>query len=175
MHLLPDFETLFIKLLTKGTRGRAVSLLLYDAYTQAAPERATCDNRIAMGGSAGANVPTPGRHLARFGLYEFDLINLKLFRKGRNVELQNQPALLLAFLVNRAGHVVTRAELREVIWANGTYVEFDFGLNTTVNRLRRTLRDSAAAPSYIETVPKQGYRLLRLLNLFCPLARLPVN
>lgn len=120
--------------------------------------------------SPGVNVPTPRRRLARFGTYEFDLTNLKLFRKGRDVGLQNQPAMLLAFLVNRAGNVVTRAELRELIWPNGTYVEFDFGLNTTVNRLRRTLRDSATEPSYIETVPKQGYRFIAPVELILPIS-----
>ena len=108
------------------------------------------------------------RRIARFGVFEFDLINLKLLRNGRDIGLQQQPAMLLAHLVNRAGSVVTRDELREALWPSGTYVEFDFGLNTTVNRLRRALRDSASEPSYIETAPKLGYRFIAPVELVMP-------
>ena len=129
-----------------------------------------------MNGDSAKDVGTPGAEgpiyrsrVARFGVFEFDLISLKLLRNGRDIGLQQQPALLLAHLVNKAGSVVTRDELRQALWPSGTYVEFDFGLNTTVNRLRRALRDSASEPTYIETVPKQGYRMIAPVELVMPI------
>ena len=106
----------------------------------------------------------------RFGVFEFDLANLKLLRNGRDTGLQQQPAMLLAHLINRSGSVVSREELRNTLWPDGTYVEFDLGLNTTVNRLRRSLRDSASEPRYVETVPKKGYRFIAPLEFVMPLA-----
>ena len=117
----------------------------------------------------GASQTYHSRRVARFGVFEFDLTHLKLSRNGRDTGLQQQPATLLAYMVDRAGMVVTRAELKDAIWQSGTYVEFDFGLNTAINRLRRALRDSAAEPRYIETVPKQGYRFIAPVELVLPI------
>lgn len=102
----------------------------------------------------------PERRVARFGIFELDLTAGKLSRKGYDLGVQQQPALLLTYLVERAGRLVTREELRTAIWPSGTYVEFDLGLNTAISRLRRILGDSASDPRYIETVPKQGYRFI---------------
>lgn len=115
----------------------------------------------------GSNLPHPSPQ-ARFGVFEFDLAALKLSRGGVAVALQQQPAMLLAHLINRSGQVVTRAELKDAIWPSGTYVEFDFGLNTAVNRLRRALRDSASEPRYIETIPKVGYRFIAPVEFMLP-------
>lgn len=106
--------------------------------------------------------------VVRFGPFEYDLTGLQLTRKGSSLKLQQQPAMLLARLILHAGQIVTREELKEAIWPSGTYVEFDFGLNTAVNRLRRVLRDSASDPAYIETVPKQGYRFIAPIELVLP-------
>ncbi len=106
--------------------------------------------------------------MVRFGIFEFDLLNGKLTRKGYPVKLQQQPAQLLAYLIQRAGNLVTRDELQSSLWPTGTFVEFDDGLNTAVNRIRRTLGDSAAAPKYIETVPKQGYRFVAPVEYLFP-------
>jgi DNA-binding winged helix-turn-helix (wHTH) protein/Tol biopolymer transport system component len=101
---------------------------------------------------------SPG--VVRFGAFELDLAGAELRRKGRPLSLQQQPMLILIYLVSNAGRVVSRDELRSALWPSGTFVEFEFGIYTAINRLRRTLGDSAADPHYIETVPTQGYRFI---------------
>jgi TolB-like protein len=83
--------------------------------------------------------------------------------EGRVVTLQDQPLRLLTVLLERAGELVTRDELRQRLWAADTYVDFEHGLNAAVKRLRDALGDSAESPRYIETVPKRGYRLVAVL------------
>jgi DNA-binding winged helix-turn-helix (wHTH) protein/TolB-like protein len=96
----------------------------------------------------------------RFGLYEFDAASGELRREGAPVRLQAQPAQMLAYLLARAGQVVTRDELRQAIWGNGTYVDFDRGLNFCASQVRAALRDDAAEPIFIRTVPKRGYAFI---------------
>ncbi len=98
--------------------------------------------------------------LVRFGAFELDLDEGVLCRDGRRVPLQEQPARILTLLVSRPGDVVTREELRHLVWTDDTFVEFDAGLNAAITKIRRALRDSASAPRFIETVPKRGYRFL---------------
>jgi DNA-binding winged helix-turn-helix (wHTH) protein/TolB-like protein len=97
---------------------------------------------------------------AEFGPFRFDLTPGTLSRHGMPVRLQPQPARVLALLVTRAGEVVSRDELRQQIWSDGTYVDFERGLNFAVAHIRAALGDSAEAPRYIETVPKRGYRFV---------------
>jgi DNA-binding winged helix-turn-helix (wHTH) protein/tetratricopeptide (TPR) repeat protein len=98
--------------------------------------------------------------LVRFGTFELDLDAGILHRHGRRVPLQEQPARILAVLVSRPGDVVTREELRQLVWTDDTFVEFDASLNAAITKIRRALGDSASAPRFIETVPKRGYRFL---------------
>ena len=98
--------------------------------------------------------------LVRFGAFELDLDEGVLSRHGRRVPLQEQPARILAVLLSRPGEVVTREELRHLVWTDDTFVEFDASLNAAITKIRRALRDSASAPRFIETVPKRGYRFL---------------
>ena len=79
-------------------------------------------------------------------------------KNGRPVRLQEQPFQILVALLGRAGEVVTREELRERLWPNDSFGDFDQGLNTAINKLREALADSAAHPQFIETLPKRGYR-----------------
>jgi DNA-binding winged helix-turn-helix (wHTH) protein/TolB-like protein len=97
---------------------------------------------------------------AEFGPFRFELTPGTLSRHGMPVRLQPQPARVLAILVTRAGDVVSRDELRQQIWSDGTYVDFERGLNFAVAHIRAALGDSAEAPRYIETVPKRGYRFI---------------
>ena len=76
------------------------------------------------------------------------------------MSLQEQPARILSLLVSRPGELVTREELRQLVWTNETFVEFDASLNAAITKVRRALGDSASAPRFIETVPKRGYRFL---------------
>src|SRR5262245_57556195 len=98
--------------------------------------------------------------LVRFGTFDFDLDAGVLQRHGRRVPLQEQPARVLGILVSRPDELVTREELRQLVWADDTFVEFDASLNAAVTKVRRALGDSASAPRFIETVPKRGYRFL---------------
>ncbi len=98
--------------------------------------------------------------LVRFGSFEFDFSTGELHSNGRRVPLQSQPAQVLAQLLSSPGQIVTREELRRAIWAEDTFIEFDTALNVAVNKIRQSLRDSAGAPRFIETVPKRGYRFL---------------
>lgn len=96
----------------------------------------------------------------RFGPFEVDLRSGELRKHGVSVKLQEQPAKILAALLARPGEVVTRAELVQLLWPDGTYVDFDHGLNAAVTRLRQALSDSADQPRYVETVARRGYRFV---------------
>ncbi len=96
----------------------------------------------------------------RFGEFLADGRAHELRRGELIVPLQDQPFRVLAALLDRAGALVTRDELKALVWANDTFVDFDHGLNTAVRKLRDALGDSAAAPRYIETLPKRGYRFI---------------
>ena len=96
----------------------------------------------------------------RFDVFELDLRTGVLRRGGRPVKLQEQPFRILAIIVGRPGDVVTREELRQLLWPADTFVDFDHGLNSAVARLRDALKDSAGKPRFIETVAKKGYRFI---------------
>ena len=105
------------------------------------------------------SVPTTSR-LLRFGLFEVDLENARLTRKGVRIRLQEQSFRILGMLLDRAGQIVTREELRKDLWPTGTYVDFDGSLNAALKRLRAALDDDADNPRFIETVTKRGYRFI---------------
>jgi len=100
----------------------------------------------------------------RFEGFEADLRTKELFRSGRRVRLPQQSFRVLAMLVENAGELVTREELRDRLWPTGTLVEYDQGVNAAVKRLREALRDSAEAPRFIETLPKRGYRFIAAIE-----------
>jgi cholera toxin transcriptional activator len=103
---------------------------------------------------------TNGGRFARFGVFELDLAVGELRKNGAKLRLQEQPFQVLALLLERAGNVVTREELRQKLWPADTFVDFDHSLNTAVNKLRETLGDSASSPRYIETLARRGYRFI---------------
>ena len=96
----------------------------------------------------------------RFDDFEVNLRSHELRKKGIPISLQEQPFRILEILVAAAGNVVTREELAAALWPSGTFVEFDRGLNTAVNKLRVALGDSAEKPRFIETVGRRGYRFI---------------
>jgi TolB-like protein/DNA-binding winged helix-turn-helix (wHTH) protein/Tfp pilus assembly protein PilF len=102
----------------------------------------------------------PPASLLRFGAFELDLRAGELRKNGAKLRLQGQPLQVLATLLNRAGDVVTRGELRSQIWSADTFVDFDHGLHNSIARLREALGDSAENPRYIETLPRRGYRFI---------------
>src|SRR5208283_3163882 len=105
------------------------------------------------------NLPGNARRY-RFGMFEVDPVQGELLRQGVRVKLQEQPFRLLILLLERAGEIVSREELRTRLWPENTFVEFDNSLNVAVRKLRDALRDDAEEPRFIETVPRHGYRFL---------------
>jgi DNA-binding winged helix-turn-helix (wHTH) protein len=85
---------------------------------------------------------------------------MQLWKDGTSLRLQDQPATVLAMLLERAGETVTRDELRRPIWPSDAFVAFDAGLNTAVMKVRQVLGDTGAKSLYIETVPRLGYRFI---------------
>ena len=104
-----------------------------------------------------------------FDVFEVDLRAGELRKEGRRIKLQEQPFRVLSYLLERAGDVVTREELREKLWSADTFVDFDHSLNSAVARLRDALRDSADKPRFVETVAKRGYRFIGSLRPANPL------
>jgi cholera toxin transcriptional activator len=102
--------------------------------------------------------------VVRFGVFELDLAVGELRKSGTRLRLQEQPFQVLALLLERAGDVVTREELRQKLWPADTFVDFDHSLNTAVNKLREALGDSASSPRYIETLARRGYRFIAPLQ-----------
>jgi len=102
----------------------------------------------------------------RFGQFELNLSEERLLKKGLAVRIENQPLQILAALVDHPGEMVSREELCARLWPDGTYVDFDEGLNTAVKKLRYALGDSAESPVFIETVPRRGYRFIAPVQKF---------
>lgn len=100
----------------------------------------------------------------RFGAFELDLRTAELRKNGHKIRLQEQPFQILVELLERPGEVVSREEIREKLWPNGTVVEFDHSINAAVKRLRDALQDSAESPRYIETLARRGYRFIAAVS-----------
>lgn len=106
--------------------------------------------------------------MCRFGVFELDAGSRQLFKAGREVHLQEQPLRLLILLLDRPGELHTRDELRKSLWPNDTFVEFDDGLNTAIQKIRQVLGDEARCPRFVETVPRQGYRFIAPVQFALP-------
>ncbi len=104
--------------------------------------------------------PADSAQIVLFGAFELDLRTGELRTNGQRLILQEKPFQLLTALLERPGEMVSRDELIKRLWPSGTFIDFDLGLNKTVNRLREALNDSAEQPHFIETFPKRGYRFL---------------
>ena len=114
----------------------------------------------------------PGTQLprsVRFGNYEFDARAGELRIDGQRVHLQEQPLQVLMLLLDRAGDVVTREELRSKLWPVDTFVDFEDGLNHAVRKLREALGDTLEEPRFIKTVPRRGYRFIAPVESVAPL------
>jgi TolB-like protein/DNA-binding winged helix-turn-helix (wHTH) protein/Flp pilus assembly protein TadD len=104
--------------------------------------------------------PSPLTDIVRFGIFQLDLTARELHKAGVKVKLQDQPFRVLALLVDHAGQVVTREELRQRVWPTNVYVDFDQGLNNAIKKVREALGDSADSPRFVETVARHGYRFV---------------
>jgi DNA-binding winged helix-turn-helix (wHTH) protein len=120
-------------------------------------------------------LPSPNSHakLLRFGVFEADLTAGELRKNGARLRLQEQPFQVLAVLLENAGRVVTRDDLRQKIWPADTFVDFDHSLNTAVGKIRDVLGDSATSPRFLETLARRGYRFIAPVNGVEGIATLP--
>ncbi len=102
----------------------------------------------------------PTERVVRFKDLELNLYTRELCKHGLKCRLQGHPIDVLEMLLAHPGELVTREELRKKLWPEDTFVDFEHGLNSTINRLREALGDHAESPRYIETLPRLGYRLI---------------
>src|SRR5208282_646333 len=102
----------------------------------------------------------PEGRIVRFGSFEVDLQEGKLTKAGVRIHLQGQPLQILVLLLEHPGQLVAREEIRQKLWSQDTFVEFDDALNTAVRKLRTALNDSADNPRFLETVPRRGSRFV---------------
>jgi len=102
---------------------------------------------------------------ARFGVFEAHLEAGELRKHGFRLKLSEQPFQILAMLLARPGEIVSREQLRELLWPKDTFVDFDHGLNNAVMKLREVLGDSSEHPRFIETLPRRGYRFIAPVEL----------
>ena len=98
--------------------------------------------------------------LARFAVFEADLVTGELRKSGIRVKLQEQPFRVLALLLTNHGQLVRREQLRRELWSDSTFVDFDQGLATAIRKIREVLEDAAENPRFVETLPKRGYRFI---------------
>jgi cholera toxin transcriptional activator len=96
----------------------------------------------------------------RFGIFEVDSSTGELRRKGARVKLHSQPFQLLLMLLERPGAMLTREEICRELWPGGTFVDYEHGVNSAVNRLREALGDKASSPRFVETLARRGYRFV---------------
>src|SRR3954454_5058151 len=116
---------------------------------------------------ASGDPPTPSRASApnpNFGPFEFRNAAAELRKHGHRVRLPAQVGQVLGVLVERPGDLVTREELRRLLWPGAIAGDFEHGINSAVNKLRQTLGDSADHPRYVETLPGRGYRFIAVID-----------
>ena len=116
------------------------------------------DSSSASPQPAGTSPQRPSA--VRFGVFEVDFEAAELRKRGLRVRLQEQPFRVLSLLLEQPGRVVNREELQSKLWPGDTFVDFDHGLNTAVNKIRQALGDSAANPRFVETMHRRGYRFI---------------
>ena len=98
--------------------------------------------------------------LLRFGAFELNLDTEELRKSGTLIKLSPQPFQLLSLLARHSGQIVTREEIKEQLWGEDTFVDFEQGMNHCIKQIRTVLGDQASRPLYVETLPRHGYRFL---------------
>ncbi len=112
-------------------------------------------------------VPSHSERIA-FGPFEMDAASGEILKHGVRLRLSGQPFRILLLLVNHSGQVISQERLKNEIWGDGVFVDFEHGLHAAINKLRQALGDSAENPRYIETVPGRGYRFIGVLERASP-------
>jgi len=106
------------------------------------------------------NVTVPSTHTYRFGVFEVNLRTRELRKDGTKIKLQDKPLQLLLLLLDHAGKIVSREEVRAALWPAGMFVDFDANSKTILTKLRQALGDLAENPIFVETIPRHGYRFI---------------
>ncbi len=96
----------------------------------------------------------------RFGVFEADRSVGELRRQGVRIKLNAQPFQVLMLLLDRPGELLTREEISRELWPDGTFVDYEHGVNSAVNRIREALGDTAGNPRFVETLARRGYRFV---------------
>ena len=104
----------------------------------------------------------------RFGVFEADAATGELRKQGVRIKLNAQPFQVLLLLLERPGEVLTREEISSVLWPDGTFVDYEHGLNSAVNRIRESLGDTAGNPRFVETLARRGYRFVAPVEPVAP-------
>lgn len=143
---------------------------LQRSYPKGGPDMGVISGSRSPGSIGGRLVEPPDtrivpRRIYRFGSFELKTETRELSKRGIRLRLQTKPLQILELLLAHPGELITREELCKRLWPE-TFVDFESGLNTAVNRLRVALGDSADAPRYIETLPRLGYRFLFSVEVF---------
>ena len=106
--------------------------------------------------------------LYRFGAFEADATTGELRRQGVLVKLNAQPFQVLLMLMDRPGQLLTREEISRELWPDGTFVDYEHGVNSAVNRIREALGDSASKPRFVVTLARRGYRFVAPVERIAP-------
>ena len=104
--------------------------------------------------------PAPLTTRVRFASFELDCATGELYKEGKRIKLQDQPARLLVLLVSRAGSLVTRETIQSALWEDGQFVEFEHAINVAIKKIREALDDDPLKPKILETLPRRGYRFI---------------
>jgi cholera toxin transcriptional activator len=103
---------------------------------------------------------SPPARRYKFGVFEADSAAGELRRQGVRIKLNAQPFQVLSLLLERPGELLTREEISRVLWPDGTFVDYEHGVNSAVNRIREALGDTASNPRFVETLARRGYRFV---------------
>src|SRR5664279_701608 len=112
--------------------------------------------------------PLPDRRY-RFGVFEADATTGELRRQGLRIKLNAQPFQLLFMLLERPGELLTREEISRELWPDGTFVDYEHGVNAAINRIREALGDTASNPRFVETLARRGYRFVAPVEKIQPI------
>src|SRR6201993_3428040 len=104
----------------------------------------------------------------RFGAFEADAATGELRRQGVRIKLNAQPFQVLLMLLERPGALLTREEIARQLWPQDTFVDYEHGVNSAVNRIREAIGDTAANPRFIETLARRGYRFVAPVEQIVP-------
>ena len=124
--------------------------------------------RLAIGYTAYDMTDTQTARRYRFGSFEVDTATGELRRQGIRIKLNAQPLQVLALLLERPGELLTREEISRELWPDGTFVDYEHGVNSAVNRIREALGDTAGNPRFVETLARRGYRFVAPVERILP-------